>query len=133
MRMCACNCGERVVGRDDRAIYASDACQAAAENRRRRVARLTLIESGAADLPAMKPTARRVLKALIAVGGQGATTRELCQPTVGGSRFGGRLFELREMGFQIDARKLADNTYRYTLRSTPGTDRMFDVTDRRAA
>lgn len=135
MSLCACGCERPVVGRDARAIYATDDCRARAGNRRRRVASLTALETSSQPLPAMKPTAHRVLRALIAVGGLGATTRELCQPDVGGIRFGGRIHELRGMGYRIDARRERNGSTRYWLRDSPALHRLFDVTtdDRRAA
>ena len=130
---CACGCGQPVTR--ERAIYARPSCKARAQAGRRRVSRLTAVESPAVPLPRMKPTTRRVLKALIAVGGRGATTRELMQPDVGGARFGGRLYELRGLGFRIDAKQERPGSWRYWLRSSPGSERMFDVTpgEKRAA
>lgn len=66
----------------------------------------------------MKPTAKRVLRALETAGGRGATTHDLCQPDVGGLRFGGRIHELRELGYVIEARPARAGSYRYTLRDT---------------
>ena len=136
MSLCACGCGHPVIGRDPRAIYATDACKVRACKRRRRVAALTALETAEKPFPAMKPTSRRVLKALMAVGGLGATTRELCQPDVGGVRFGGRIHELRGMGFRIDARRERNGSTRYWLRDSETLSRLFDVTpaeERRAA
>lgn len=128
MSLCACGCGEPIIGRDQRAIYAHDACKVRACKRRRRVAALTVLETGEKPFPTMKPTCRRVLKALIAVGGVGVTTRELCQPDVGGTRFGGRIFELREMGFRIESRRERNGSQRYWLRDSEASRRLFDVT-----
>jgi hypothetical protein len=61
-------------------------------------------------------TARaRVLDALETADIRGATTAELCQPSVGGIRFGARLYELREMGYVILTRPVRRGSYRYVL------------------
>lgn len=135
MSLCACGCDTRVEGRGPRAIYATDACKVRACKRRRRVAALTVLETGEQPFPAMPPTSKRVLKALVAVGGIGATTRELCQPDVGGVRFGGRIHELRGLGYRIDTRRERNGSNRYWLRDSPALHRLFDVTTptRRAA
>jgi hypothetical protein len=66
--------------------------------------------------PAMKPSCRRVLERLR----QGpATTAELLQPDVGGGRFGGRLGDLRGMGFKIDSKRLRPGSHLYTLVGEP--------------
>jgi hypothetical protein len=123
-RLCACDCGAAVTG-DQRAQYATELCKQRARAKRRRVSRLTAIETGAVDLPKMYPTTKRVLKALLAVGGNGATTRELCQPDVGGIRLSARVFELRELGFRIDVKELRPGSYRYTLRESAMSERLF--------
>jgi len=122
--LCACGC-KTPVGRGRGAIYATETCKWRAAAARRRVSRLTLMESGATSLPRMKPTTHRVLR---------RCHRELSQPDVGGLRFGARLLELREMGFKVDARAERPGSWRYRLVSTPATERLFDATpDRRAA
>jgi hypothetical protein len=124
-RPCSCGCGATVT-RDQRAQYATELCKQRARARRRRVSRLTAVETRAVDLPSMYPTTKRVLKALLAVGGRGATTRELCQPDVGGIRLSARIFELRELGFRIDVKELRPGSYRYTLRENAMSERLFD-------
>lgn len=66
----------------------------------------------------MKPSALRVLNALLDAGDRGANTHELCQPNVGGIRFGGRIHELRDLGYVIEARPERPGSHRYTLRGT---------------
>ena len=69
------------------------------------------------DLP-MKPSTRRVLTRLR----KGpATTHDLCQPEVGGGRFGARPRELRQLGFEIDESRLRLPTRgsRYVLVGEP--------------
>lgn len=80
----------------------------------------------------MKPTTKRVLRALIAAGSAGATTRDLCQPDVGGVRFGGRLHELRGMGLNIETRRERQGSNRYWLRKTEALDRLLAATDGRS-
>jgi hypothetical protein len=71
----------------------------------------------------MKPSAARVRDALVAArdqGRPGCTTAELCQPDVGGVRFGGRIHELvHEHGYEIEPTKLRNGSWLYTLRSEP--------------
>lgn len=64
----------------------------------------------------MKPSTLRVLHALLTAGDHGATTHDLCQPNVGGIRFGGRIHELRELGYVIEARPERPGSHRYTLK-----------------
>lgn len=65
-------------------------------------------------------TARdRILKALRVAGGRGATTSELCQPDVGGVRFGARIKELRDDGYAITAVLERPGSHRYTLVPNP--------------
>lgn len=65
----------------------------------------------------MKPTCKRVLQRLRAAEGGWVRGLDLAAPDVGGLRFGGRLHELRQMGYQIDrrsdpSRKTAVDQYR---------------------
>jgi hypothetical protein len=61
-------------------------------------------------------TARsRVLKALEDAAPDGVPTAVLCQPRVGGVRFGGRIHELRQEGHQIRTRYLRPGSHLYTL------------------
>ena len=52
----------------------------------------------------MKPTARRCLEALRAANGGWVRGMLLASPDVGGLRFGGRLHELRALGYRIERR-----------------------------
>ena len=66
---------------------------------------------------ARRATARdRVLAALLAAGSRGCTNVELCQPSVGGMRFGGRVFELGEAGWDIAATRERGGIWRYVLK-----------------
>jgi hypothetical protein len=67
----------------------------------------------------VKPSALRVLDCLRAKGTQGATTHDLCQPEVGGIRFGARLMELRKAGYEITSQRESKGSHRYTLVSEP--------------
>lgn len=67
----------------------------------------------------MKPSTRRVLKALQAAGGRGCTTHELGQPDVGGFRFSARLYELRQDGYQITETRERRGSSRYVLVDPP--------------
>jgi hypothetical protein len=113
------------VTRDQRAQYANEICKARARARRRRVSRLTAVETRAVDLPKMYPATKRVFKALLAVGGLGATTRELCQPDVGGIRLSARVYELRALGFRIDVKEIRPGNYRYWLVESAASERLF--------
>lgn len=76
----------------------------------------------------MKPSTRRVLDRLR----QGpATTAQLCQPDVGGLRFGARLLELREVGFGVAEERLPLPTRgsRYTLTFDPEAQQARPVDD----
>lgn len=134
-RACAV-CDGPILGRRESALYCSDACSMVAYRARRSVAAGAAGEAPVSLTrlpPGLKPTTRRVLRALIAAGGRGATTHELCQPQVGGTRFGGRLHELRELGFVIARRQERAGRWRYWLVSSPDSARLFDASDRRAA
>lgn len=62
----------------------------------------------------MSASARqRVLTALQAAGATGCTTAVLCQPEVGGERFGARVMELRAEGHKIDSRRLREGSWLY--------------------
>lgn len=57
----------------------------------------------------------RVLEALRAAGARGCTTAELCQPAVGGERFGARVHELRGEGYEIVERRVRAGSSLYVL------------------
>lgn len=64
----------------------------------------------------MKPTTARVLRTLQDAGDRGATTAELCQPDVGGTRFSSRIHELRHLhGHEIHETRVRQGSPRYTL------------------
>lgn len=62
-------------------------------------------------------TARQRVLAALQAGPQ--TTASLCQPDVGGVRFGGRIHELREDGYEIEERRLRVGSSLYTLVAGP--------------
>ena len=61
----------------------------------------------------------RVLDALRTAGTAGCMNTFLMRPDIGGSRAGGRVQELRDIGYVIDCDRVQDGLYRYTLRSEP--------------
>lgn len=128
MSSCLCGCPEPVKGNPARgARYATQACKTRAYRRRRaRAAQAGRVTSHRA-FSGLKPTARRVLIALQATGGEGATSYELAQPQVGGLGLTSRISELRHAGFVIDRRQHATFS-RYFLRETEEVRRLFDVT-----
>jgi hypothetical protein len=63
-------------------------------------------------MTSLKPGAVRVLHALHNAGPRGATTHALCQPDVGGTRFGARVHELRGLGLVITVRQERPGSYR---------------------
>lgn len=67
----------------------------------------------------LKPSARRTLYALRAAGNTGVLNGTLCQPDVGGGRFGARIHELRESGCVIYRAELRPGRYRYWLVKDP--------------
>lgn len=69
----------------------------------------------------MKPSTKRVLRVLQNVGEQGATTHYLCQPYVGGLRFGARIAELRQEGYRITSTPVRAGSYRYRLHTEDDT------------
>lgn len=84
------------------------------------------------EFPAMCPAARRVLATLVGAGERGATTADLCQPGVGGVRFGARIHELRGLGFRIDATPVRTGSYRYFFRDNEYSDHVFHALARAA-
>lgn len=60
----------------------------------------------------------QVLELLRQAGARGVTTAEFLQAGVG-ARYGARLLELRREGHVIDAQRVRDGSWRYTLRA-PG-------------
>jgi hypothetical protein len=63
----------------------------------------------------LKPGAMRVLKALTDAGENGCTTHALCQPDVGGLRFGARLGEIRAEGYTVKTKYLRPGSHLYVL------------------
>ena len=120
-RICArSGCNEPVIDRNPRAIYHHDACKIAACKDRRRVADSIPLTDAEKRFPGLSPCTRRVAQALAAAGGRGCTTAELCQPTVGGVRFGARIYDLREVGFVVREQRMRNGQSRYWLVSVPG-------------
>jgi hypothetical protein len=56
-----------------------------------------------------------VLRALENAGERGCTTAELTGPECGGSRFGGRIGELRQEGWIITERRVREGSHLYVL------------------
>ena len=69
-----------------------------------------------AEMTRRKTAKTRVLAALMAAGERGCTNVELCQPSIGGMRFGGRVFELGEAGWDIAATRERGGVWRYTFK-----------------
>jgi hypothetical protein len=69
----------------------------------------------ALPLKLLVPSGRRTLYALRAAGDTGVTNGALCQPSVGGNRFGARIHELRKHGCVIYRAELRPGRYRYWL------------------
>lgn len=71
----------------------------------------------------MSASARqRVLHALQTAGTTGCTTSQLCQPELGGERFGARVMELRAEGHKIDSRRLREGSWLYAYVGHNGAD-----------
>lgn len=65
---------------------------------------------------------------LVEAGERGVTTGELLRAGAG-SRYGGRIFELRAQGYQIETERIRDGEYRYTLRGCPAPPAPADDVD----
>jgi hypothetical protein len=122
-RLCA-HCAKRSVeGRRSDAIYCSHRCNVAASKERRRLARLAGRETGQRSIEraiaSLRPSARRVVRALEAAPGHQARTDQLSHALVGGVRFGARLQEIRQTlaphGIEITAEQLPNHQWLYTL------------------
>lgn len=114
-RLCECGCGDPVPDRRSDALYAHGACRTRAHRQRQAAAALAAGVTPLSRKRRFIPTTQRVLQVLQAVGATGATTRELCQPNVGGVRFGARIMELREAGFEITCVRERNGSSRYRL------------------
>lgn len=122
-KLCAHCMTNPVEGRRSDAIYCSPACNVAASKARRRLARLAGRETGQRPIEQaiahLRPSARRVLRALEAAPRHQATTDQLGHKLVGGGRFGARIHELRQTlephGVEITVRELIPGQYLYTL------------------
>lgn len=68
--------------------------------------------------PGLKPSTAKVLGFLRDAGSRGVTTHELLHGGCG-SRYGGRIHELRKLGYDITAERERQGSYRYTLISEP--------------
>lgn len=67
---------------------------------------------------------QRVYRALYDAGPNGCTTAQLCQPGVGGVRFGARVKELRDEGNVIHSRVERAGSSRYVLDREATLDRV---------
>ncbi len=78
-------------------------------------------------------TRRALLGHLLEQAGErGLTTAELLQAGIG-SRYSARIWELREAGWVIEAHRIRDGSWRYTLLAKPGVlsveeEALFDRT-----
>lgn len=63
-----------------------------------------------------------VLHLLKEAGDRGVTTAELLQAGCG-SRYGGRILELRKKGYVIESTRVRDGSWRYELLSCPDVER----------
>jgi hypothetical protein len=61
----------------------------------------------------MKPSTSLVLRALQDAGDRGLVTGQLDE--IGGTRFGGRILELREVGYVISQSRVRQGQHRYVL------------------
>jgi hypothetical protein len=59
-----------------------------------------------------------VHRLLLEAGERGVTTAQLMAAGAG-SRYGGRIFELRSQGLVIETERIREGAYRYTLRRPP--------------
>lgn len=117
------HCMNPVTGRRDDAIYCSDACKVAACKDRARLAAQAGQETAQKPIEAaiarLRPSARRIVRALEAAPRHVATTHQLRDPRIGGHRFSARLFEIRESlephGITIDRHKLPNQQCLYKL------------------
>lgn len=124
-QMCArAGCKTSLVNHREDAVWCSRACYQA---QRRADRRAGPAEGGSGTgrayagrtdderMAGLKPSARRVLDLLRTVGSRGAVTAQLCQPDLGGARFGARILELRQAGFEIANVRERQGSDRYTL------------------
>ena len=126
-RICArSGCDKPVIGRKYNAIYHDDACKVAACKDRRRVAASAAASVAEQPLPGLHPTTARVVYALIRAGARGCSTAELAQATIGGTRFGARIKEARDIGYAIrqEAERGGSYQHRYWLTGTPARRRL---------
>ena len=63
----------------------------------------------------LTPSARRLLAALQDAGDKGLSTSQLCQPALGGVRFGARVHDLRQAGYRISETRVRQGSSRYVL------------------
>ena len=114
MRRCK-GCPASLEGERPNKVWCTEACRVAAD----RASKAVLNPHGEPiqlpGLPRLAPSARRVLVALRNAGDRGATTAQLCQPGVGGCRFGARIMELRDVGLTITAVQERPGSFRYRL------------------
>jgi hypothetical protein len=121
MRACAiCGADLDALGKRPDAETCGGACRAQKSRRDRGVRYVAKTHSAPRTpqdgaLERLKPSARRVLRALTAAGAHGLTTHQLCQPDVGGLRFGARIDEIRKAGLAVGCVRERAASSRYTL------------------
>lgn len=114
MRRCK-GCDASLEGRRPNVVWHSEACRVAADRASKHVLNTYGEPVQLPGVASLKPSARRVLVALRNAGAPGLTTAQLCQPGVGGVRFGARIMELRSVGFTVTAKQERPGSYRYRL------------------
>lgn len=114
MRRCR-GCPTSLEGRRPNVVWCSDACRVSSDRAAKAVQNPNTEPLALPGIPRLKPSARRVLVALRNAGSSGCTTGQLCQPGVGGVRFGARIAELRDAGVKILVSEERVGSYRYKL------------------
>jgi hypothetical protein len=118
-------CGGSLEGRDPRAKTCSTNCRVRDWEDRTSYGNrydVSIRSNALPALPGQKRGARAVYALLKQRGDRGAVTSELCQPGIGGCRFGARVQELRDAGCTIARVQLRPGRWRYWLTVDP-----FDV------
>lgn len=110
-RPCKCGCGRPAREGPRNPAYASDACKAEF-NRRVTAERLR-------TRPASTPEKRTpmLLRLLTQAGEKGLTTHQLLESGVG-SRYGARIRNLREAGYEITTDQIGPYSFRYRLETS---------------
>lgn len=121
MRRCViCKTDLDQLGKKEGALTCGGACRAEKSRRDRGVRYVAKAHSAPrnapdAELERLKPSARRVLRALAAAGEHGLTTHQLCQLEIGGLRFGARIDEIRAAGLTVTCVRERRASSRYRL------------------